>query len=127
MIQVINEVISPPKVLDSLKADISGSVVIHLGIVRPSSGEKQVLSIEYQVENVQAEQEMASIAGDIRGKWEIQDIALCRRTGKLGLGEIILAAAISAPHRKEAFEACQYAVERLRGMTSLKKREVYEQ
>jgi molybdopterin synthase catalytic subunit len=46
--------------------------------------------------------------------------------GKLVLGEIILIAAIAAPHRKDAFEACQYAIERLRGMTSVQKRENYE-
>ena len=126
MIQVVNRTIFPQETLDSLKADTSGSVVMHMGVVRPSSSEKRVISIEYQAEKDEAEQELSAIVNDIRSKWAIEDIALCRRMGKLGLGEIILVAATSAPHRKEAFEACQYAVERLRGMTSVRKKETYE-
>jgi len=126
MIQVINRAIAPQEVLDSLKSDASGSVVMHIGVVRPSSGGEKVTSIEYRVVEDEAERELSQITSAIRNKWEIQDIALCRRTGMLPLGEIILVAAVSAPHRKEAFEACQYAVERLRGMTSVKKREIYE-
>ncbi len=53
-------------------------------------------------------------------------IQVVSRTGRLSLGEIILVAAVSAPHRKDAFEACQYAVEQLRGMSSVKKKEIYE-
>ena len=126
MINLTNEAILPQEVLDSLKSDVSGSVVLHLGIVRPSSQGRQVNSIEYRIEKEKAWQELSSIANDIKGKWEIQDIALCRRMGNLGLGEIILVAAVSAPPRKEAFEACQYAVERLRSMTSVTKSEVYD-
>jgi len=126
MIQVINRVISPQEVLDSLKSDASGSVVMHIGVVRPSSGGEKTISVEYHVVEEEAERELSRIASDIRNKWEIQDIALYRRMGTLALGEIILVAAVSAPHRKEAFEACQYAIERLRGMTSVKKREIYE-
>lgn len=98
---------------------------MHIGIVRPSSEGKKVSSIEYQMEKEGAECELRQIVVDIKGKWQIQDIALLRRMGKLALGEIILIAAVAAPHRKEAFEACQYAIERLRGMISVKKRENY--
>ena len=127
MIQVTNRAISPQEVLDSLKADTSGSIVIHVGIVRPTSEGKRLVSIGYQAERDEAEQELSRIASDIRSRWEIQDITLCRRMGQLGLGQIILVAAVSAPHRKEAFESCQYAVERLRSMTSMTKKESYEQ
>ena len=126
MLQVTNRAILPQEVLNSLKADSSGSIVMHIGVVRPSSEGKRVVSIEYHAKKEEAEQELSAIANDVRRRWEIQDIALCRRTGKLGLGEIILIAAVSAPHRKEAFEACQHAVERLRGVTSVKKKEIHE-
>jgi molybdopterin synthase catalytic subunit len=54
----------------------------------------------------------------------MQDIALCRRIGKLNLGDAILVAAVAAPHRREAFEACMEAVERMRNMVSVKKKEI---
>jgi len=125
LIQIIDKAIEPQEVLNDLKANDSGSLVMHIGIVRPSSEGKKVSSIEYQIEKNRAERELHQIVEDIKGKWQIQDIALLRRIGKLVLGEIILVAAIAAPHRKEAFEACQYAIERLRGMTSVQKKEIY--
>jgi len=127
MIQVTKQAILPQKVVDSLKTDVSGSVVMHLAILCPSLEGQKLVSIEYDMDKATAEKELSQIEGAIRVKWEVQDISLCRRAGKLILGEIILVAAVSAPHRKEAFEACQYAVEQLRGMTSVKKREIYEQ
>ena len=111
--------------MNELNASDSGSLVTHIGIVRPSSEGKKVTSVEYQIEKDRAERELNQIVGDIKSKWQIQDAALLRRMGKLALGEIILIAVIAAPHRKDAFEACQYAVERLRGMTSVKKKEIY--
>ena len=127
MIQVTKQAISPQKVVDSLKTDVSGSVVVHLAILRPSSEGQKLVSIEYDMDKAAVEKEFSQIEGEIRAKWEVQDISLYRRAGKLILGETILAAAIAAPHRKEAFEACQYAVEQLRGMKSVRKREIYEQ
>lgn len=124
MIRIVNRAIVLEEMLDSLKSDESGSVVMHMGIVRPS---KKLASIEYQSEKEEAEKELSHIVRDVKDKWEIQDIALCRRMGKLNPEEIILVSAVSAPHRREAFEACQYAVEQLRGMTSVKKREIYEE
>ena len=127
MIQVTRQVISPQKVVDSLKTDVSGSVVVHLAILRPSAEGQKLVSIEYEMDKTAAEKELSQIEGEIRARWEVQDISLRRRAGKLTLGETILAAATAAPHRKEAFEACQYAVEQMRGMKSVKKREIYEQ
>jgi molybdopterin synthase catalytic subunit len=107
-----------------MKSDRSGSLVIHIGVVRLSSEGKKVVSIEYQAEKFEGEKELFQIAAEIRGRWEIQDIALCRRTGRLDLGEAILVAAIAASHRREAFEACEQAVERMRKMVSVKKKEI---
>ena len=125
MIQIIDKPIDPQVLLDDVKTNDSGSLVVHFGIVRPTSEGKKVSSIEYLIEEKVAKRELNQIAGDIKSKWQIQDIALLRRKGKLQLGDTILAAAIAAPHRKDAFEACQYAVERLRGMASVKKIESF--
>jgi molybdopterin synthase catalytic subunit len=79
---------------------------------------------EYQVDRKEGEPELARIAAEIQALWEIQDIALCRRMGKLNLGDAILVAAVAAPHRRETFEACMEAVERMRNMVSVKKKEI---
>ena len=112
------------QVLGSLNASNSGSVVTHVGVVRPASEGKKVASIEYLINGKEAERELGDIASEIRTQWEIEDIALCRRAGRLNFGEIILVAAVSAPRHKAAFEACQGAVERMKKMRSVTKREV---
>ena len=124
MIQINAEPVSPQQVLANLKTSNAGSVVIHLGVVRPVSEGKKVVSIEYQADRQMAEGELSSIASEIQGRWQIDDVALCRRTGQLNFGEIILVAAVAAPRHKAAFQACQFAVEQMKNMASIKKREL---
>ncbi len=126
MIRVTDKPIVPQDVAGSLKTDVSGSVVTHTAILRPSEGARKLAFMEYEASKEAAKKELSQIESEIRGKWEIQDIALWRRLGRVGLGEVILVASVAAPHRKEAFEACEYAVEKLRGMNSVKRREIYE-
>ena len=126
MIKITDKPLLPQEILDSLQTDESGSVVLHIGIVRPSSEGRRVISIEYQADRGEGEQELSLITAEVRASWEIQDIALCRRVGKLNLGEVILVAVVAAPHHEQAFEACKQAVERTRTMASVKKKEVLE-
>jgi molybdopterin synthase catalytic subunit len=125
MFQVTGESISLEQVLSGLKASNSGSVVTHVGVVRPASEGKKVASIEYLINGKEAERELGDIASEIRSRWEIEDIALCRRAGRLNFGEVILVAAVSAARHKAAFEACKGAVERMKIMKSVTKREVF--
>ena len=126
MVKVTEASVSPQLLLDSLKTDSSGSIVTHLGIVRPDSNGRKVVSIEYEADINASERELSNIATEILTRWGIQDIALYRRVGKLNLGDVILIAAVGAPHRMEAFEACNYAVECMRSMKSVRKKEILE-
>ncbi len=124
MVKVTEALVSPQLLLDSLRTDSSGSIVTHLGIVRPDSNGRKVDSIEYEADINASERELSNIANEILTKWGIQDVALCRRIGRLDLGDLILMVAVASPHRKEAFEACDYAVECMRNMKSVKKKEI---
>jgi molybdopterin synthase catalytic subunit len=127
MIRVTDSPLCPNEVLESLKTNASGSVVMHSGIVRASSDDGEVAYIEYEADISAAEEELSRIADDIAARWQVQDVALFRRMGRLRPGEVILVTAVSAGHRKEAFEACQHAVERLKAMKSVVKREVWQE
>jgi molybdopterin synthase catalytic subunit len=61
-----------------------------------------------------ARQELERIAQEIEGRWHLMDVSIVHRIGKLRAGEILLVVAIGAPHRVEAFEACQYAIDRFK-------------
>ena len=125
MILITGEPVSPQQVVTNLKNDNSGSLVMHVGVVRPFSEGKKVVAIEYQINRQEAERELSNLASEIRTKWEINDIALCRRTGQLNFGEVILIAAFSAPRHKAAFQDCQFAVEQMKNMASVTKNEVF--
>lgn len=127
MILVTHEPLSSGQILEALKTDASGSVVIHVGIVRPFSEGREVAGIEYEGDVRAAEDELSIIRDEIMAKWQVQDVALYRRIGRLNLGELILIAAVSAGHREEAFEACRYAVERLKAVKSIAKKEIWRE
>jgi molybdopterin synthase catalytic subunit len=73
-----------------------------------------------------AEKLMDSIEAEIRSKWIVDEVALVHRIGLLRVGEIAVVTAVSAPHRKEAFEACRYAIDRVKSIVPIWKREEFE-
>ena len=69
---------------------------------------------------------LRNIAEEIYQKWGLRDIAISRRTGKLKVGEIALVIIVAATHRQEAFEACQYAVDRIKQGHITMEKDLYE-
>ena len=67
--------------------------------------------MEIDISGPDSEAKLRDIADEIHARWQLKDIAISRRIGKLAVGDIALVVAISALHREEAFEACQYAVD----------------
>ena len=72
-----------------------------------------------------AEKKMAEIAQEISDKWGLDRVAMVHRVGKLEIGEVSVAVAVASPHRKDGFEACQYAMDRLKQIVPIWKREVW--
>lgn len=124
MEKIVERPISPAEVYDALQKKTVGSVVVHYAIVRPSTDGKSTTAIEFkQVGN--GEEELRAIAGELREKWDVEDVLILRRIGKLDIGEIISVVAVSSPHRNDAFDACRHAIERLKKMRTIKKEETF--
>ena len=115
MIEITSRPISPERIINSVKKDENGAIVAFIGSVRDTCNEgKKVAFLEINTSGLDAEAKLHDIADEIRARWQLEDIAISRRTGKLAVGEIALVVAISAIHREEAFEACQYAVDMIK-------------
>ena len=115
MFEVTESPIIPERILSQVKRDASGAIVTFMGSARPySSDGRAVLFVEFEVNRQTAEQQLREVEKEICTKWQLEDVALCHRLGRVGVGETILVVAIAAPHRLEAFEACQYAVDRIK-------------
>ena len=114
MFEATQNPILPQLILDSVKRETHGALVSFIGTARGYSAGGRVLFVECEGDKAVVEQELRKVGEDIRNRWQLEDVALCHRLGRIGVGETILVAAVAAPHRQEAFDACQYAVDRVK-------------
>ena len=126
MFKITNEPITPDEVIHAVKAEKAGAIVPFLGIVRDNTGGRKVSHLEYEAYPPMAEMKMAEIAREIYEKWGLDRVAMIHRVGHLKIGEVSVAVAVAAPHRKDGFEACKYAMDRLKQIVPIWKREVWE-
>ncbi len=126
MIEITERSISPELVVNKIKTDSSGCVVAYVGLIREYSHGRPVLSVEYKDSKGTAENELQEIANEIRQKWQINNLAICHRIGKLKVGDINLIVAIVSAHRQEGFAACQYAINQFKRKLPTQKKETYE-
>ena len=125
VIEITHQPISPERVISQVKTDSSGCVVTYVGLIRNLSQGKAVASVEYEDTQGNAEDRLREIAGEIRQKWPIENIAICHRTGRLRVGDINFIAAVASAHRQEGLAACSYAVDRFKELLPTKKTETY--
>ena len=127
MIQVTNEVIRPEAVIDGLRRSIHGAVVTFMGTVRRYTEDREVHYLDYEAYPEMAEEQMGAIAEEVRGRDEIEDVAIVHRVGRLGVGETSLIVAVASLHRREGFDACLYTVERIKELVPIWKKEVWSE
>lgn len=118
--------ISPEAIVDKVRGEGYGALVTFVGTIRGQSQGKKVLYMEYEAYKEMAEKKLRQIGEEIRARWGLKDVALCHRVGRVGVGETALVVVVAALHRKEAFEACQYAIDRVKRIVPLWKKEVRE-
>ena len=126
MIEVTEQPISPERVIKKVKNNHSGCVVTYVGLIRDYSQGKAVLSIEYHDSEGNAENTLREIAREAKQRWQIEDIAISHRVGKLRVGEINLVVAVASVHRSEGFTACQYVIDQFKERSPTEKIETYQ-
>ena len=123
---ILSEPIEPSRVYELIKKAIAGSVILHFGVVRESTGNKPIKSMEF-VASGNVEEELRTISEDIRKRGNIEDVLIMRRLGRLNIGDIISLVAVSSPHRGEAFDACRDGVDRLKKMSTIVENEIFQE
>jgi molybdopterin synthase catalytic subunit len=114
VVEVTQAPIIPSVIIDSVRGDSSnGATVSFIGSLRGySADDRRVSFAECEGDKQRVEQQLQEINDQVRAKWQLEDMAICHRWGRVEVGDVIMVVAIAAPHRQEAFEACQYAVDR---------------
>ena len=102
----------------------AGAVVLFLGTVRALTGDEVTLALEYDAYAPMAAAQLDRLEADVRARWPVTGVALAHRLGRLGVGEVSVAVAVSSPHRVEAFEAARYAIDTLKADVPIWKKDV---
>ena len=124
--RLTNDPLDLPAVIAEVETEAAGAVASFVGTVRARSRDRDVLYLEYEAYEGMAEQVMAELADTLKSKYELCEVAIAHRVGRVEIGEASVAIAISAPHRHDALAACKEAIDTLKETVPLWKKEVYE-
>ncbi len=124
-IQITDVPIKAEAVIQLVRTDDSGAVNVFIGTVRNSTQNKEVVGLEFEAYETMALKEINKIVELIKDRWPINAIAIHHRVGALAIGDIPVVIAVSTPHRKQGFEACQFAIDTLKQKVPIWKKEIF--
>jgi molybdopterin synthase catalytic subunit len=127
MVSITPSPIIVPALLNAVHTPHSGAVDCFIGTVRNHSHGKRVKAMEYSAYIEMGEKLMAQIEEEMRAQWILHNIALVHRVGLLQIGDVAVVTAVSSSHRAEAFEACRYAIDRIKADVPIWKKEFFEE
>ncbi len=110
----------------NLLGDSDGAICIFEGVVRNNSKGKRTRYLVYEAYEPMALKKLAEIGYDLGQMWEISAVGIVHRTGRLEVGETSVALIVTSPHRRSSFDACHYAIDRLKKIVPVWKKEFFE-
>lgn len=123
-VRLTREPIEHAALTDAVRRPGCGAVVTFLGTVRDLTGDEVTVALEYEAYPEMAERTMTEIADEVGRRWPVGAVAMVHRLGRLEVGEISVAVAVSSPHRADAFAACQHAIDRLKEVVPIWKKDI---
>eukprot|EP01121_Diplochlamys_sp_Union-15-3_P001718 TRINITY_DN11497_c0_g1_i3.p1 TRINITY_DN11497_c0_g1~~TRINITY_DN11497_c0_g1_i3.p1 ORF type:complete len:150 (-),score=14.20 TRINITY_DN11497_c0_g1_i3:116-565(-) len=127
IVSVQSEVLNLEKISQEISAPEAGAISIFSGVTRNHHQGKRVIKLEYEAYVPMAEAKMKKIIEEIRRKWkDIIHVALYHRIGEVPLQESSVIVIISSVHRRDGLEAVHYAIDEIKAVVPIWKREYYE-
>ncbi len=126
LFNIVDTPIVVEEVSDKVKSRNAGAITVFIGTVRELTKGKKTLSLEYQAYESMAVKKLAQIGDEIKQKWPEAIVAITHRVGRLEISDIAVVIAVSSPHRKVAYEANEYAIERIKQIVPIWKKEFWE-
>jgi molybdopterin synthase catalytic subunit len=120
------EPLSLAAVVDEVRSDRAGAIATFVGTTRVESRGRTVQHLDYEAYEGMAEGVMAEIAASLQQRYDLCEVAIHHRTGRVEIGDASVVIAVSAPHRQDALAACKDAIDTLKEEVPLWKKEVYE-
>ena len=125
-VKITSDILDPRELEQLLTNPGNGAVVTFQGVVRNNAQGRKVAYLEYEAYAPMAEKVLRQIIGEVAERWGIHEMGVWHRTGHMEIGETSLLVVICSPHRQEAFEAIAYAVDRIKAIVPIWKKEVAE-
>jgi MoaE-MoaD fusion protein len=123
---VTREAIHAYHLARQMKAPEDGAVAVFEGIVRNQSHGRKTLYLEYEAYEPMAVSKMKEIGDTVKEKFAIDRVGMIHRVGRLEIGETSVAIIVTSAHRRAAFEACHFAIDRLKQIVPIWKKEFFE-
>jgi molybdopterin synthase catalytic subunit len=123
--EVTADELTADSVAELVRSPEHGAVTVFLGTARRMSRGREVEYLEYEAYPEMATRKMRQIADEIRERWGIDRVAMRHRVGRVELSVASVAIAVASEHRAEGFAACQYAIDRLKEIVPIWKKEVW--
>ncbi len=124
-IRITEQPLSIAEALYQIDSKKMGGIVTFSGVARPTDSSGCALShLEYEAYQPMAEQCLAQIGDEVQARWGVKQIAILHRVGRVEIGEPSVIIVTAAEHRKEAFLACEYAIDILKKIVPIWKKEV---
>lgn len=123
---IVRDPIDTARTLASLKRGEDGAALVFEGVVRNQSRGRETLYLDYEAYEEMALREMELLATEALKRFQIRDVALVHRLGRLEIGEISVLVAVVSAHRAAAFEACRWLIDRLKRTVPIWKKEYFE-
>jgi molybdopterin converting factor subunit 1 len=126
LVQLQREPIRAEPLLAHLKGGVDGAVVVFDGIVRNHTRGRRTLYLDYEAYEAMALDQMEALARDAKERFNVRQIALIHRLGRLQVGETSVWIAVASAHRAQAFEACRWIIDTLKKTVPIWKKEYFE-
>jgi molybdopterin synthase catalytic subunit len=123
MTRLTPDPIDYPALTEAVRSPHCGGVVLFLGTVRDLTGDEVTVFLDYDAYRPMAEKKLAEVEAEVRRRWPVGDVALVHRLGRLAVGEVSVAVAVSCPHRAEAFAAARFAIDAVKELVPIWKKE----
>ena len=126
MFAIVDEPIDVAALISAAQRPDCGAISTFVGTTRvDESGGATVEHLEYEAYRPMADAKLEEIGAEIRERWDAREVAIVHRIGRVEPGEASVAIVVAAPRRGAAFEACRYAIERIKEILPIWKREVW--
>lgn len=126
MISLTHSPIDYQALTESVRSMQAGAVVLFLGTVREMTQGRRTVALDYEGYPQMAEAKMAELEATARSRWPVVELGIVHRLGRLALGDISVAIAVSCPHRAQAFEAGQFLIDELKVSVPIWKQENWD-